>query len=67
MAKVILTIIGYILLYILELTDLKFEKNTKKIIVFSFFYLIAFTLSLLISLNIKIPSPAIAIKNYFFK
>lgn len=57
MPMIILLIIVFILIALFEVPGLMRKKYRRDLIVFSFFLLFAFLLSLLQMLDVKIPSP----------
>ena len=58
----VLVILVYVLIAIIEGVPLIKSNNKKEIFVYSFFLITAFVMSLLLSLGVKIPSPAIYIQ-----
>jgi|GEM_PF-7027112 len=66
MAKTIVTILAYLILFLLDFLNVFNTKDKKKISVYLLFYFSAFILSLLISLDIRIPSLDLTIKKIFF-
>ena len=54
----LLVIIFYAFVGFLEISSLKKQNKKKELILYSFVFLTAFTLSILLSMGIKIPSPA---------
>ena len=59
----ILVIIAYVLIALIEATPLVKKKQRKELVLYSFIFLIAFTISLLLSLGVDIPSLAKVIEN----
>ncbi len=59
----ILIILGYLIIGVFEIVPLVKHKQIKELVVYSILFSFAFTLSLLLSLDVKIPSPAIPIEN----
>lgn len=60
---VLLVILAYIVVGFLEIVPLVKKKQKKELVLYSFLFLTAFTISLLLSLGVKIPSPAKPIEN----
>ena len=53
----VLVIISYVIIGYFEISYLKNKKQNKELVVYSITFILAFTLSILICLGIKIPSP----------
>ncbi|WP_432661823.1 hypothetical protein R9X47_14755 [Wukongibacter baidiensis] len=54
----ILIILGYLIIGIIEIVPLYKNNKKKELVVYSIFFSAAFIISLLLSLGVKIPSPA---------
>ena len=54
----ILIILGYLIIGAIEIIPLYRKKQKKELTVYCIFFLAAFIISLLLSLGVKIPSPA---------
>ena len=54
----VLVILGYIIIGFIEIVPLYKKKQKKELILYSITFTIAFVMSVLLSLGIKIPSPA---------
>lgn len=54
---ILLVILGYIVIGILEIVPLVKQKQSRELVCYSVLFTIAFTLSILLTLGIKIPSP----------
>lgn len=54
----VLIILGYLIIGTIEIVPLYKENKKKELVVYSIFFLAAFIISLLLSLGVKIPSPA---------
>lgn len=63
---VIAIVLFYILICIIELVPLIKKKRKKEIWVYSSIITIAFTLSILLSMGVKIPGPTEPIKRFVF-
>lgn len=61
---VLLVILLYISIGILEIKALHKKNQKKEMALYSVVYLSAFTLSILLNLGVKIPSPAKPIENF---
>jgi len=60
---VIIIIITYLIIGIIEIIPLIKKKMKKELIIYSVTFITAFVLSILLSLGVKIPSPAKPIEN----
>ncbi|MBF8984066.1 hypothetical protein IZY60_11005 [Lutibacter sp. B2] len=58
----VLVILGYIIIGFIEMVPLYKKKQKKELVLYSVTFTIAFGMSLLISVGVKIPSPAEPIK-----
>ncbi len=54
----ILIILGYLIIGTIEIVPLYKNNKKKELVVYSIFFSAAFVISLLLSLGVKIPSPA---------
>lgn len=54
----VLVILGYIIIGFIEIVPLYKKKQKKELILYSITFTIAFVMSVLLSLGVKIPSPA---------
>lgn len=54
----VLIILGYLIIGVIEIVPLYKKKKKKELLVYSIFFSAAFIISLLLSLGVKIPSPA---------
>ncbi|SHK04548.1 hypothetical protein [Paramaledivibacter caminithermalis] len=59
----ILVILGYLIVGTIEMIPLYKENRKKELIIYSIFFTAAFIISLLLSLDVKIPSPTKPIEN----
>lgn len=59
----ILIILGYIVIGVIEIVPLYKKNKKKELAVYTIFFMTAFIISLLLSLGVKIPSPAKPIEN----
>lgn len=59
----VLVIVGYLIIGTIEMVPLYKKNKTKELVVYSIFFAAAFIISLLLSLGVKIPSPAKPIEN----
>lgn len=59
----VLVILGYLIIGTIEMVPLYKKNKTKELVVYSIFFATAFIISLLLSLGVKIPSPAKPIEN----
>ena len=55
---IILIILAYLIIGIVEIIPLIKNRQKKELILYSIIFISAFTLSILLSLGVKIPSPA---------
>ena len=62
---VILLILVYVVIAFFQIRVLVRERYWRELATFSFFYIAAFTLSMLYGLGIDIPSPILGIKSLF--
>lgn len=60
---VVLVILAYLIIGVLEVTPLVMNKQKKELTLFSILFGTAFVMSILLSLGVKIPSPAKPIEN----
>lgn len=66
MARIIITTLSYLLLFLLDFFVVFNNKDKKKVSVYILFYISAFILSLLLSFDIRVPSLDLTIKKLFF-
>ncbi len=60
---IVFVIIGYIIIGVIEIVPLIKKQQKKELVVYSILFSSSFILSLLLSLGVKIPSPAKPIEN----
>lgn len=61
----LLVLIPYTLIGIIEITPLVKARQVKKLLLYSVIFFVAFVISLLLSFNVKIPSPAKPMNDFY--
>ncbi len=63
---IVLVLLSYTAIGYFEILPLKKNKETRKLVVYAIFFFVALVVSVMLSLGVKIPSPAIIMEKIVY-